>query len=100
MGLPNHHQTRWTPANLSLLGRESDKGIAVSLGITVAAVGIRRRMLGIPPPTKPRPRRWTRTMISKLGKVTDAVIASAYDLNYQAVVAKRRSLGIPGYRGK
>jgi hypothetical protein len=94
-----HTTLRWTPENIAKLGREPDKAIADSLGITVSAVGIRRRKLGIPPLAKPQPR-WTKAMISRLGKEPDAVIASTYDLGFLAVYRKRRSLGIPGCRKK
>ena len=88
---------RWTTENIARLGRESDKAVATSFGITVSSVGARRRKLGIPPLAKPAPH-WTKVMISRLGKVPDAVIARTYDLDFYVVNRKRRSLGLPGYR--
>jgi hypothetical protein len=73
--------------------------IAVSLGITVSAVGCKRRKLGILPLAKPAPH-WTPAMISRLGKEPDAVIAGAFGIGFLAVHSKRRSLGIPGWRKK
>ena len=92
-------KTRWTPEFIARLGKEADKDIAASLGLTISAAGIRRRLLGIPPLEKPKPK-WTRRMISKLGKVPDAMIAKSFGIGYLAVVAKRRDLGIAGFRGK
>jgi hypothetical protein len=39
---------RWTLENISRLGKEPDRAIAVSLGITASSVGYQRRSLGIP----------------------------------------------------
>ncbi len=87
----------WSPENLARLGKEPDRTIANSMGLTSSTVGCMRRKLGIQPLQKPQAR-WTKAMISKLGKKPDAVIAHTYDLDFYTVVSKRRSLGIPGLR--
>jgi hypothetical protein len=94
-----HLKRFWSPENLARLGKEPDRTIANSMGLTSAAVGHMRRKLGIPPRSKPQPR-WTKAMISRLGKEPDAVVAGTLGIGFRAIVSKRRSLGIPGWRKK
>jgi len=88
---------RWTPERTARLGKEPDKVIAASLGITVYAVVHKRWILRIPRYCAPAPR-WTPAMISRLGKMTDREFAATYGLSYRQVFYKRRSLGLPGCR--
>ena len=92
----NRPGKRWTPENVARLGNELDRVIGSSLGVTRAAVCIKRRSLGIPQVAKPRPH-WTRAMIARLGKMPDAKVAATYGLTYRAVARKRSGLGIPGF---
>jgi len=57
----------WTPERTARLGKEPDKVIAASFGVTVSAVVHKRWKLRIPRHCAPAPR-WTRAMISRLGK--------------------------------
>ena len=96
---PNPLKPPWPPGIIARLGKETDRAIAKSTGLTASTVGDRRRKLGIPPLVKPKPR-WTKAMISRLGKETDAMIAHTYGLDFYVVKRMRQGPGIPGWRKK
>ena len=63
-----------TKRSIARPGKESDRAIADSMGLTVPTVGHRRRKPGIPPFTKPQAF-WTPAMIPWLGREPGAVSA-------------------------
>jgi len=82
----------------ALLGTNFDREVADELGLTVAAVAVRRRLLRIRCYRKqPTPQRffWTPQMRRQLGKRDDKELAKALGLTVVAIARKRGQLGIP-----
>jgi len=91
----NHR--KWSPSELSLLGKEKDQNVAEKVGVSTSAVASKRRELGIPPfrSSKKRPPRvWTKQEISELGKVSDTVLAAKLNVSITTIGNKRRELGV------
>lgn len=88
----------WTAEDLALLGKLTDKEVAVRLGVTVTTVARRRQELGIPP-SRPWANgiQWTEEMVELLGTATDAEVAMRYGISPYSVFRKRTRLGIPAF---
>lgn len=70
----------WTEKKLGRLGRDSDRMIGFELGISDAAVFVKRNELNIPsfyPDYGGRKRRWTADEVALLGKNPDQIVADA-----------------------
>lgn len=94
-GLQGH---RWTPAEVGLLGKLSDREVGEIVGLGTSAVARKRHQLGIPPCYPPPPKiRWTKRMLSLLGRITDNAFAERFRVSRPRVLAKRVELGIPAH---
>jgi DNA-binding CsgD family transcriptional regulator len=89
----------WGLEETGLLGRGSDKKIAQRLGLSKAAVSMKRRMMGIPPSAKRFQGTsgfdWTADKVVLLGKISDMEVARRLGIGKGNVATKRRALGIP-----
>ena len=94
------HARKWTSADLELLGTYTDARVARLLGIKLAAVAHKRRMLGRPVVNSLELRKiqWTPEMLDALGKKSDRQCADLFGLFFTTVAKKRRDLGIPAWR--
>lgn len=89
---------KWTPKNLALLGKVTDKELARRMKVSYTTVNVKRRQLGIPPYRPPARRiEWTEEMLALLGKVYDSTVAKRYGISKISVFWKRTELGIPPY---
>lgn len=82
----------------ALLGTMSNPDIAEQLGISVTAVNLRRRKLGIP--IFSRSARWTSEMEAQLGTMSDFKVAEELGIPVGAVRRRREKLGIPSWRSQ
>jgi hypothetical protein len=82
-------------AIISRLGTVPDREIAEEYGVSIRAVGLWRKMHGIPAYLVERA--WTNREISILGTMPDAAVARATSRTPRAVKAKRQKLGIAGF---
>ena len=106
LGIPSFHPAprvsariaKWTPKNLALLGKVTDKELARRMRISPTTVNTKRQVLGISP-FRPPARRvaWSEEMLALLGKVYDSVVARRYGISESKVFRKRKELGIPAY---
>lgn len=88
----------WTERKLARLGKDSDRMIGFELGISDAAVFVKRNELNIPsffPDYGGRRRRWTAEELALLGKNPDQVVADAIGASFTTVRRKRISEKIP-----
>jgi Trp operon repressor len=100
LGIPPYNWDRrpresafWTPAREALLGTMTDASVAARIGAKAAAVGLRRRILGIPPFTPPPERiHWKDNMLDLLGKLTDGECATRFGISISSIQAKRHEL--------
>jgi hypothetical protein len=91
------HRSRWSAADLALLGKLPDTAIARTLGIHLSSVTSMRKRRGIAPI---RPRRkfdWTDEMVDLLGTASDREVAATLNVPPSCVHRKRCLLGIPAY---
>jgi len=106
LGIPSFHPRphepvgglSWGPEDLALLGTMTDREVARRLGISIAAVNHKRRLLKIPAFRPATPMyRWTPATLSLLGRVPDPEVARRSGISGHAVRRKRRQLGIGSY---
>jgi hypothetical protein len=71
-----------------------DAALAARLGVNPSAVGVRRRILGIPP-YAPAPRRvvWTKKRLALVERFSDREVARRLRIAVTTVAAKRATLG-------
>ena len=90
-------RSRWSAADLALLGKSPDATLAHQLGRHVSSVTSMRKRMGIAPV---RPRRkfdWTDEMVDLLGTASDREVAAMLDVPPSSAHRKRCLLGIPAY---
>jgi len=99
---PLNRRSRWTSTLLARLGIDTDSQIARKLGVSVAAVGQRRRRLEIPrsPDSRREGRRWTLKEEALLGELTDREVAQELGISLDSVARRRLELDIPGANGR
>lgn len=86
----------WSPEEIAMLGKMSDRSLARELGLSTSAVADQRTRRGIPPWRKRPPRIvWTKAMLRQVGKVPDEQLARRYGISGASVLQKRRQLGLP-----
>jgi hypothetical protein len=90
-------RSRWSAADLALLGKLPDTAIARKLECHPSSVTSMRKRMGIAPV---RPRRqfdWTAEVVDLLGTASDREVAATLNVPPSSVHRKRCLLGIPAY---
>src|SRR6185503_10456261 len=93
LGISHFRNRPWTAAEQDLLGRRTDRQIALELGRPERAVRERRRQRGILPFLY-SPKRWTIAEEQLLGKEPDFIVAKRLKRTLTSVSAKREGFGI------
>lgn len=103
LGIPAYHAHDsaprgrwWSPEEIAMLGKVSDRSLARELGLSTATVSIQRTRRGIPP-WRERPPRvvWTKAMLRQVGRIPDEELARRHGISGASVLQKRRQLGLP-----
>jgi hypothetical protein len=87
---PDSRNRRWTPEMVARLGREPDADIACDMGLVPAAVGWKRRSMGIRAFNSKH--RWSDAETALLGKLSDGEVARKIGVTREAVKIRRRLL--------
>jgi hypothetical protein len=90
-GLPSRRN--WTELELALIGADSDKAVAATLGLPVKVVKQKRESLGI----SLLAQRWKEHEIALLGTAPDSQLARSLGKSPSVVWRKREKLGIPAF---
>lgn len=88
---------RWSKDDIAMLGKVVDVVLARKLGITKAAVALKRKTLNISPVTRGPKAALPPQVEEKLGTMTDAALASISGLSHAKIFNRRTFLGIPAY---
>jgi hypothetical protein len=83
----------WTNAEIALLGTDTDRAIARTLGLPMNIVRNERQRLGISALSQ----RWKEHEIALLGTARDSEVAHKLGKSASAVLQKRDQLGIPSF---